>query len=129
MHALVQAYTQRLSENGHDNPQRTIEELLSYHLNCKPLEIYAQTTIDESIVETDVNRLLNNEPLQYILGTAHFYGIEFNCDDRALIPRPETEQLGADTGSSSQRMLPTFEDHKPGSFTENEAVASPVEGP
>ena len=93
MHALVQAYTQRLAENGHDNPQRTIEELLAHHLNCKPLEIYNQTTLNESIVETDLNRLLNNEPLQYILGTAHFYGIEFNCDARALIPRPETESL------------------------------------
>ena len=93
MHALVQAYTKRLAENGHDNPQRTIEELLAYHLNCKPLEIYTHTIIDESIIEADLNRLLNNEPLQYILGTAHFYGIEFNCDSRALIPRPETEQL------------------------------------
>ena len=93
MYALVQAYTQRLAENGHDNPQRTIEELLAYHLNCKPLEIYTQSTIDESIIKTDLNRLLNNEPLQYIVGTTHFYGIEFNCDARALIPRPETEQL------------------------------------
>ena len=93
MHALVQAYTQRLAENGHDNPQRTIEELLAYHLNCKTLEIYTHTIIDESIIEADLNRLLNNEPLQYILGTTHFYRIEFNCDNRALIPRPETEQI------------------------------------
>ncbi len=93
MYALVQAYTQLLAETGHDNPQRTIEELLAHHLNCKPLEIYNQPTIDESIVEIDLNRLLKNEPLQYILGTAHFYGIEFNCDTRALIPRPETENL------------------------------------
>ena len=93
MYALVQAYTQLLAETGHDNPQRTIEELLAHHLNCKPLEIYNQPTIDESIVEIDLNRLLKNEPLQYILGTVQFYGIEFNCDTRALIPRPETENL------------------------------------
>jgi release factor glutamine methyltransferase len=93
MHTLVQTYTHRLAKTGHDNPKRTIEELLAHHLNCKPLEIYTRTTMDESMLEADFNRLLQNEPLQYILGTAHFYGIEFNCDPRALIPRPETESL------------------------------------
>ncbi len=33
------------------------------------------------------------EPLQYVLGTTDFYGIELKTDKRALIPRPETEEL------------------------------------
>jgi release factor glutamine methyltransferase len=33
------------------------------------------------------------EPLQYILGTVSFRGIELTVDRRALIPRPETEEL------------------------------------
>lgn len=40
-----------------------------------------------------LKRLLKNEPFQYILGDVEFYGLELNCDARALIPRPETEEL------------------------------------
>jgi release factor glutamine methyltransferase len=32
-------------------------------------------------------------PLAYVLGNREFYGLEFRCDERALIPRPETELL------------------------------------
>ncbi len=38
-------------------------------------------------------RLLTNEPIQYILGEAYFYGMVLKVDKSTLIPRPETEQL------------------------------------
>lgn len=40
-----------------------------------------------------VKRLQANEPFQYISGKTEFYGLELRCDKRALIPRPETEEL------------------------------------
>ncbi len=40
-----------------------------------------------------VKRLLENEPFQYVVGNAHFYGLILKSDKRALIPRPETEEL------------------------------------
>ncbi|RFP66802.1 peptide chain release factor N(5)-glutamine methyltransferase [Hymenobacter lapidiphilus] len=38
-------------------------------------------------------RLLCHEPLQYVLGTAHFAGLELEVTPATLIPRPETEEL------------------------------------
>ena len=40
-----------------------------------------------------VKRLLSNEPFQYIIGKTFFFGLEIATDSRALIPRPETEEL------------------------------------
>ncbi len=40
-----------------------------------------------------LKRIRANEPFQYVLGDVEFYGLELLCDKRALIPRPETEEL------------------------------------
>lgn len=40
-----------------------------------------------------MRRLVAGEPLQYVLGEWDFRSLTLKCDPRALIPRPETEEL------------------------------------
>lgn len=44
-------------------------------------------------IEKILARLLGDEPLQYVVGRARFYGLEFEVTPDVLIPRPETAEL------------------------------------
>lgn len=48
---------------------------------------------DEVNRRSDVKRLAQGEPLQHVTGFTEFCGLRFKTDRRALIPRPETEEL------------------------------------
>jgi len=70
------------------------------HFDYKRIDVSlkSETLITPEIFEyfeTIISRLLTYEPIQYILGTTSFFGLEFKVDSNVLIPRPETEELVA----------------------------------
>lgn len=52
-----------------------------------------ELTYDDAELDHIVKRINNNEPIQYILQEAEFFGRLFAVDKNVLIPRPETELL------------------------------------
>lgn len=90
--------TQWLEKKGVDDARRNMQLLVCHQLKCSKIQLY--TRFDEPLSEEDLaplrdmlKRRGNREPLQHILGTVEFYLRDFYSDARALIPRPETEEL------------------------------------
>jgi len=89
-----------LAKKGVYEPKPACELLLSRLLSCNRLELYVkrENRLSEKHLDAmrrGVTRLAAGEPAQYIVGTVEFMGHTFKVDQRALIPRPETELLVA----------------------------------
>ncbi|HAV12478.1 MAG TPA: peptide chain release factor N(5)-glutamine methyltransferase [Opitutae bacterium] len=85
-------------EKGVPNPKLDTDLLLAHSLGMKRLDLYLD--LDRPLTEAQLTELrplvmrrAQREPLQYILGTVEFCDLTLKVDARALIPRPETEEL------------------------------------
>lgn len=92
------ALTRELMEGGVESPAVEAERLLSHVLGLDRtrLALEGRTALSAEVAKRLaglVQRRLAGEPLQHLEGSVAFRSLELIADTRALIPRPETEQL------------------------------------
>ena len=95
---VIQRSTEFLARKGVESPRLHVELLLAHVLKMPRLQLYLnfERTLTAQELETLralVKRRGEREPLQHILGSISFCGLEIFVNRHVLVPRPETEIL------------------------------------
>jgi release factor glutamine methyltransferase len=95
---VIQRSAEFLQRHGVDSPRLQAELLLSHLLKLPRLQLYLNhdrplTEQETTALRALVQRRAKREPLQHLVGSTSFCGIELAVSPAALIPRPETETL------------------------------------
>ena len=95
---ILAAGERGLAARGVDEPRAAMEWLAARLYHCKRLDLRLREgeVPPPAVVEAlrrGWKRLADGEPVQHIVGRWEFRGHPLKTDRRALIPRPETEQL------------------------------------
>lgn len=95
---LLQWMRETFTKKGLDAPGLSAELLMAHVLGCERLKLYLDvdrpaTDEERARLRELVTRALNHEPVQYLVGTAWFFGLPMHVDKRVLVPRPSTETI------------------------------------
>jgi len=95
---VLQSTTAYFTKHKIENPRLNAEHLLAHALGRTRMDLYLEferPLNDAELVPLRdlVKRRGQGEPLQHLLGTVEFCGHTFAIDKRAMVPRPETEEL------------------------------------
>ncbi len=95
---VIQRSTEYLAKRGVESPRLQIELLLAHTLKVPRMKLYLDFERQLSDAELQtlrglVQRRAAREPLQHIIGSTSFCGLELAVTRDALVPRPETETL------------------------------------
>ena len=87
-----------LEKRGIEDSRRNMQIMVAHQLACTRMQLYTQ--FDRPLGESELvplremlKRRGEGVPLQHVLGVVSFHHRDFKSDARALIPRPETEEL------------------------------------
>src|ERR1019366_3839504 len=94
----IQKSADFLGKKGVEPPRLQAELLLAHLLKMPRMKLYLNFDRALAPEETDslrelVRRRGQREPLQHIIGSTSFCGLEIAVNQHALVPRPETEIL------------------------------------
>jgi release factor glutamine methyltransferase len=90
---IVERAAAVLAEHGIEDPRTDAEWIVSHALGIPRSQLALAEGVDDTAVWPLVQRRTLREPLAYVLGEWGFRRLTVHCDARALVPRPETEQV------------------------------------
>lgn len=95
---VIQKSSEFLAKKGVDAPRLQTELLLAHQLQLPRMKLYLNfervlLPAELDTLRASVMRRAQREPLQHIIGSTSFCGLEMLVNKHVLIPRPETELL------------------------------------
>ena len=95
---VIDGGTGYLEKKGVSEARLNMQRIVSHFLGFTRVQLYLE--FDRPLTEEQLEPIRDalkkrgqNIPLQHVIGEVEFMRRDFKCDARALIPRPETEEL------------------------------------
>lgn len=95
---VIERGTEFLARKDVDSPRLQTELLVAYVLKLRRMQLYLNferilSDTDRDAVRVLLKRRSQREPLQHIVGSTSFCGLDITVNPDVLVPRPETEIL------------------------------------